>query len=69
MAFGKKTLLVIKKTSAHRPYAQAELRGDKRKNDGKQYTGAVGGVVFPIVNGREGGEGDAAREYVAAVER
>ena len=24
-----------------RPYAQAELRGDKGKNDGKQYTGAA----------------------------
>ena len=43
--------------------------GDNRKKDGKQYTGAVGWVIFPMVNGREGGEGDADGEYVAAVER
>jgi len=45
-----------------------EHRVDKRKKDGKQYTEAVGGVVFPMVNGREGGEGDAAGGNVAAVE-
>ena len=50
------------------PYPQVELRGDNRKKDGKQYTGAVGGVVFPMVNGREGGKGDAVGRYVATVE-
>ena len=44
-------------------------RGDKQKKDGKSYTGAVGGIVFPMVNGREGEKGDSAGEYVAAVER
>lgn len=52
-----------------RPYTQAESQEEKREKDGKQYSGAVGGVVFPMVSGGEGGKGDATEEYGAAVKQ